>query len=46
MKDRLEVLEIKRYGVTIASVDTFNMYPSIKLTKTIKAVGFSQEIIP
>ena len=38
LNNKLEELEIKRYGVTIASVDAINMYPSIKLVKTRKSV--------
>ena len=38
LKERLEKLEIKIYGMTIASVSDIDMYPSIKLLTTRKAV--------
>ena len=40
LKERLEKLNIKRNEATIASVDTINMYPSIKLATIWKAVIF------
>ena len=36
----LEELEVKRYKVTIASVDAINMYPSIKLSTIKNSVRF------
>ena len=42
LKERIEELKIKRYGVTIAPVDAVNMYPSIKLATIRKSVKFSQ----
>ena len=38
LKERLEELEVKIEELTIASVDAINMYPSIKLATTRKAV--------
>ena len=40
LKIRLEELKIKRYEVTIASVDAINMYLMIILSKIIKLVRF------
>ena len=45
LNDRLEELDIKGDGVTIASVDAVNMCPSIKLATIRKAVIiFSRKI--
>ena len=40
LKERLEELKVKRDEVTTTSVDTINMYTSIKLATTRKAVRF------
>ena len=40
LRERLEELEVKRDEVTIASVDSINMYPSIKLSKIKNSVRF------
>ena len=40
LKERHEELEVKRDEVTIASVDTINMYPSIKLSTIKNSVRF------
>ena len=38
LKERTYELELNRYGLTITSVDSINIYSSIKLTTTKKAV--------
>ena len=38
LKEGLEELKIKRYEVTISSVDAINMYPLIKISKIRKVV--------
>ena len=40
LKETLEEIGLKREEVTIASVDTINMYPSIKLATIRKAVRY------
>ena len=45
LKQRLEELEIKGDGVKIASVDSVNMYPSIKLTNIRKVVILLSRIL-
>ena len=40
LREILEELKIKRDKVTIASVDTINMYPSVKFSTIKKAVIF------
>ena len=40
LKERTYELELNRYGLTITSVDSINIYSSIKLTTTKKAVIF------
>ena len=40
LKEILEELKVKRDEVTISSVGTINMYPSIKLSKMKRAIRF------
>ena len=40
LKERLKYLKIKRDGLTIASVDAVNIYPSLKFSSIRKAVRF------
>ena len=40
LRERLEDLKIKRDKVTTVSVDSINMYPSLKLSTIRKAVRF------
>ena len=46
LKDRLEKLRINRYRVTISSVDSLTMYPSINLSTIRKAVIFFSKNLP